>query len=508
MTDGRAPRPGDILELEITSLTERGLGYGSIDVTLGPQKEERTYAVFVRKAIPGDRVRVRVEQTRRKRITAGIVEMVKPSIIRIEPRCPHFGRREIPGKGCGGCTLQSLSYRHQLAIKERMVKELMQDAGVDPGLVYPVLGMDDPWYYRNKMEFSFGDDHERNFALGLHPTGFQYDVLNLEACYLESEFVSRFIPEIRRRCVARGFEPLIRDAGFLKNLTIREGKRTGERLVELVTGHAEEAMIDGQLRPAMEVAQAFKDMAVETARELGEEISSFYWTQFRAVKGEPTRMIEHHLHGEAFLHEELHLQGARPLGFAIHPRAFFQPNTVGAEILYATALEATGLLGQSSRARKVLDLYCGTGTIGLCMAPFADHVFGIELQPDAVDNARKNAAFNRIDNITFFVGDVGKVLESDAFREAVGADDTAQGTGIDVVLVDPPRSGLLPGAVEQIKAIGAPRLVYVSCNPAALAENIRELEAGGYRLRSIQPVDMFPQTYHIENVALFERRTD
>ncbi|MFU8805661.1 MAG: class I SAM-dependent RNA methyltransferase, partial [Bradymonadaceae bacterium] len=192
-----------------------------------------------------------------------------------------------------------------------------------------------------------------------------------------------------------------------------------------------------------------------------------------------------------------HLEGTCPLRFEIHPRAFFQPNSAQAEVLYSTVLKKSGLKA-SAKVGKLLDLYCGTGTIGLCLAPFADRVFGIELQPDAVENARKNARDNGIENIDFFVGDVGKVLESEEFRSAVG-------DGVDVVIVDPPRSGLFPGAVEQIKAIAAPTLVYVSCNPAALARDLADLKESGYELRSIQPVDMFPQTYHIENVALLEK---
>ncbi|MFU8803301.1 MAG: DUF4147 domain-containing protein [Bradymonadaceae bacterium] len=256
MITGRGPRPGDIIEVEIDRLTPKGLGEASVEILIGPQEEPRIYAVFVRKAIPGDLVKMRVEKTRRKRITGGIVEIIKPSMIRIEPRCPHFGQREIPGKGCGGCTLQTLSYRHQLAVKERGIKELMQEAGVDPGLVAPVLGMDDPWYYRNKMEFSFGDYDEREFALGLHPTGFQYDVLNIRECYLESEFVSRLLPVLRDWCAERGLVPFIKGEGFVKNLIIREGKRTGDRLVELVTGHGEESLIDGEVRPARAIAEA------------------------------------------------------------------------------------------------------------------------------------------------------------------------------------------------------------------------------------------------------------
>ncbi|MBA2662244.1 MAG: 23S rRNA (uracil(1939)-C(5))-methyltransferase RlmD [Bradymonadaceae bacterium] len=495
----RGPRPGDELEVRVEEITSEGLGLAVLDVLLGPQREPRQYTVFVRRAVPGDHVRVRVEQTRRRRITSRIEDFISPSPMRIEPRCRHFGQRTVPGKGCGGCTLQSLSYRHQLAVKERIVKKLMADEGLDPGLVYPVIGQNEPWFYRNKMEFSFGDDEARDFALGLHPAGRKYDILSLEECFLESEFASHLVPATRLWAVAQGFEPYLGTAntGFLRNLIVREGKRTGERMIELVTTADETVHVGGQEMAAEQAARQFCDFLVAYAAEHAASLTSVYWTQYRVARGEVTRYVEHLMAGSPVLHEELHLPAGVRLRFEIHPRAFFQPNSEQAELLYATVLERTGLrTGEQSAV--VLDLYCGTGTIGLCLAPFASKVVGIELQPDAVDNARKNAAYNGIENIEFFVGDVGKVLASEEFATAVA-------TAPDIVILDPPRAGLLPEALEHLQALGAARIVYVSCNPKALARDLRLLAKSGYGYTAIQPVDMFPHTYHVENVVVLTK---
>jgi 23S rRNA (uracil1939-C5)-methyltransferase len=492
-----------MFELVIEGLSSQGLGTASKLCVVGPQKEPKDYTFEVRKAVPGDRVRVEVETRRRRTITAHIDEILQPSSMRIDSRCKHFGQREISGEGCGGCTLQLLSYRHQLASKERMIAKLMQAHDLDPGHVLPIIGMDEPWYYRNKMEFSFGDTDQREFALGLYPKGYRYEVLNLDECLLESEFVSDLLPKIRQWAIDLGLEPFQnrgRD-GFVRTVTIREGKRTGERMVELTTTHEETAMCGGELVAADEIAQMFCDFVVKTTAQMGGEVTSIYWTQQRAVRGEPTRFIEHHLHGNPVLVEQMHLPGDQVLSFEVHPRAFFQPNTLQAEVLYAQVLEKTGLqsdLTNKEQAKaRVLDLYCGTGTIGLCMAPFAEHVTGIEREPNAVENARQNAQNNGIDNVSFFAGDVGTVLQQDDFKATAGA--------VDIVVVDPPRAGLLPEAKAQLKEIDAPTLVYVSCNPEALARDLAELQIFGYEIETIQPVDMFPHTYHVENVALLKK---
>lgn len=499
-----SPRHGELFDLLVEGLTLDGMGVASVSTLVGPQKQPLNYKFHIRKGLPGDRVRVQVE-TRNKRVfLAHITEYLEPSKMRIEPRCRHFGRREIEGQGCGGCTFQSLSYRHQLMNKERLIKQQMIDHKVDPGLVYPMIGQEDPWYYRNKMEFSFGTTGEREFALGLYPKGYRYQVLNLKECFLESEFTSNFLPKIKDWAMEMGLKPYREgdQSGFLRNLSIREGKRTGERMIELMTTHRPQAECGDKMVDATEIAQRFKAFILSEAPD---DFTSIYWTQQYVERGERTRFIEHHLHGSPVLLEKMHLPGDQILSFEIHPRAFFQPNTRQAEVLYAEVLKHTGLLEggagaeeeEGAKKKRILDLYCGTGTIGLCMAPFAEHVVGIELQPNAVDNARQNAQKNGIDNITFFAGDVGAVLKEDAFIEAAG--------DIDLVVVDPPRSGLLKEAREQLKAINPPRIIYVSCNPKTLARDLADLSASGYTIDRIQPVDMFPHTYHVENVALLTR---
>ncbi len=509
----KVPRPGDHIEITVDSLTVEGLGQAEFRYQLKGEPEPRSYTVFVRYGIPGDKLLVRIERSRRKRMSVVIERILEPSPLRIEPRCRHFGQRtaDEKEKGCGGCTLQSVSYRHQLALKERIVKKIMAEESIDPGLVFPVLGQDDPWFYRNKMEFSFGDDHNRDFALGLHPTGMRYDILSLEECFLESEFVSKLVKAVRIWADSQGYQPFLANprTGFLRNLIVREGERSGERLVELITTDDETTQVGGKTVPARQAAQQFCDFLLSFAAEQNTSITSLYWTQFRNVPGEPTSYREHVMSGSLpVLHEEMHLPGGVQLRFEIHPRAFFQPNTLQAELLYATVLDRTGLTKNPEKSSQknvtVLDLYCGTGTIGMCLAPFAHRVIGIELQPDAVDNAKKNAALNQIENIEFFVGDVGKVLASPEFLESLS--QSTEGLGRpDIVIVDPPRSGLLPDALTHLEALGAPRIVYVSCNPKSLARDLRLLRDAGYTFDAIQPVDMFPQTYHIENVVVLQR---
>ncbi|MFW5967843.1 MAG: 23S rRNA (uracil(1939)-C(5))-methyltransferase RlmD [Persicimonas sp.] len=490
------PRHDERFELEIEALSAEGFGVAPMSVVVGPQREPIDYTFHVRKAVPGDRLVAQVERREKRTIFAHIDEMLEASRMRIEPRCRHFGRRTRYAEGCGGCTYQSLSYRHQLATKERIVKNLVAERDLDPGLVLPVIGQDEPWYYRNKMEFSFGDTAGREFALGLYPKGYHYEVLNLDECYLQSPFSSDLLPQIRLWAVRHGLEPYINkdDTGFLRTLSIREGKRTGQRMVELTTTDAETALFDSSQRPAGEIADAFCDFLLEVGDA---EITSVYWTQKRAVRGEPTRFFEHHLYGKPVLVEEMHLPDDRRLSFEIHPRAFFQPNTLQAEVLYAQVLEKSGLRNGDRRASTALDLYCGTGTIGLALSPYAERVVGIEREPEAVENARDNARINDIDNVEFLVGDVADMIDEDASHPL--------GERIDVVVVDPPRAGLLPRALRHLVRIDPPRIVYVSCNPEALARDLAELTEAGYHIEVIQPVDMFPHTYHVENVVALQK---
>jgi 23S rRNA (uracil1939-C5)-methyltransferase len=477
----RGPRRGDLFEVSIQTIDAEGYGLGHLSILLTSQREVRDYRVLVRKAVPGDVAMVFVESVRSNRLEGRIDSLVSPSKDRIKPRCPHFSETAHSGAGCGGCTFQSLDYATQLTAKHQLVQRLLGAAGVDPAMIQPVRGMESPWYYRNKMEFSFADDIKGSgvASLGLHPSGYKYDVLDLEACFLEAEWVAPYLGKVRAWARQRGiaaYRPNT-NSGWLRTLTLREGKRTGERLVELTTAPG----------GSREDAESFRALTEEFSRETGVAFHSVYWTQHVAERGKRTQMESEVLAGKASFLERMELPDGSSLVFEIHPRAFFQPNTLQAERLYSLVVERAGLSGQ-----HVLDLYCGTGTIGLFLSKFAAHVTGIELQPDAVDNARRNAAANGIENVTFHVGDVGKVL-AELKLEA------------DVVVVDPPRSGLLPQAREMVDSTSATRLVYVSCNPQSLARDLAGFRKSGWRLLSVEPVDMFPHTYHIENVALLER---
>jgi 23S rRNA (uracil1939-C5)-methyltransferase len=279
---------------------------------------------------------------------------------------------------------------------------------------------------------------------------------------------------------------------LLETLTIREGKRTGERLVELVTSDVQRCRYRGEEVEVSVVVADFRQTVLAIGPEVG--VDALYWTRRCAARGQRTRYESTLLDGSPVLRERLEIADGRSLRFEIHPRAFFQPNTLQAEVLYSEVIEASGL--KSRRVGRVLDLYCGTGTIGLCLAHRADQVVGIELVAEAVENARRNAALNGIDNVVFHQGDVAQVLESEGLVDA-GA--------VDLLVVDPPRNGLTPAALELVAKLDVPRVVYVSCTPRSLARDLSVLCRHGYRLRRVRPVDMFPHTWHVETVAVLDR---
>ena len=491
----RNPRRGEHLEVLVTRLTPKGIGECKLPVLLGPQKDPRVYTVHVRKVLPGERVIIEVERCKRGVVEGRLLERLESSHRRITPRCGHFGLRGVPRKGCGGCTLQSLGYQDQLATKEENVRSLLASQGLDTGLMKPILPSPTPWFYRNKMEFSFGDDHNRDSALGLYPSGWRREVIDIEACYLLSEGAVTIAREIHRWTKAAGLVHLnlAKGIGFMRTLTIREGKRTGQRMIEWTTSADPEVMFFGRLVDAELVGEAFAVEVEAICTRLGESLTSLYWTQHRAVKGERTQLISHNLRGAPVLAEKLELPGGVTLEFEIHPRAFFQPNTLSAEVLYEQVVLAAGI--DEGKPSRVLDLYCGTGTIGLALAPYVKDVVGIEMQPAAVDNARRNAQLNGMDNVTFFCGDVAKVLQAEDLM-----------SDIDLVVVDPPRAGLKADARALIGEIGAERLVVVSCNPKTLARDLADLTVNhGYTLEEVQPLDQFPHTMHIENIALLKK---
>lgn len=409
--------------------------------------------VFVRGAIPGDRVRARVRKAKRSFAEADLLEVVQPSPERIESRAAH-----------PGAPWQVLPYERQLEEKQRQVADaLSRMGGFEDAPVEPIVPAVEQWRYRNKVEYSFGPDLE----LGFHRAG-RWDLIDDVA---EDVLASERVDDLRRAAAAwvrdEGLSAYDRGdhTGLLRNLVVREGRRTGELQARLVTS-------PGDFR-ALEFAAALP-------------ADSVLWTRAAGV-AETTRDGETEvLKGREKLDEEL--SGLR---FSISPDAFFQTNTEMAERLYASAVELAGLTGRE----RVVDLFCGIGTIGLVLALEAREVWGVEVVESAVADAIENAQRNGVDNASFFAGDVRTAMRP--LLEESGKPD--------VVVIDPPRAGLSQKVVRRVLEAEAKRIVYVSCNPTTLAPNARQMADAGYRLSTVRPVDMFPQTPHIECVALLER---
>lgn len=448
------PKKGQELELEIESLVYGGKGIA----------QHEGYKIFVADTVPGDKVKARLFKRKKSYGEARLLEVLKPSSQRKPARCKHFER-------CGGCKWQFLSYEDQLEAKEQQVRDVIERlAGLNGDLVQPIVPCEEPWFYRNKMEVSFGPG-ETGSWLGFYPPGYHYEVFNLEECFLMSEEMAPLVKKVRDWANEHGLPHYHSGSheGILRNLIIREGKNTGEKMVILVTN------------PGFDQDESFTAL-------LEGEVSSLYRLEVHQEKGKRTEIHEHHLAGKEVLTEKLHLENGQALDFDIKPQAFFQTNTHQAELLYSKALEAAGLTGEE----VLFDLYCGTGTIGLFCAHAAKEVIGVEINASAVENARSNAEKNGIQNIDFHLGSVDKVLEERSERP-------------DVIIVDPPRAGLGEKVVEQVAAFASEKIVYVSCNPTTLARDLKQFESLDYFAKYVLPIDMFPQTHHIECVCLLEK---
>ena len=442
------PRTGDELELTIDRLAHGGAGVARLD----------GYVVFVRGAVPGDRVRVRVTKSKRSFAEADSVELLEPSPDRVEPVAPH-----------PGAPWQVLPYERQLAEKEDQVRDALTRIGrFEAPPVEPIVPAVEPLRYRNKLEYSFGEDDKGEVVLGFHHPG-RFDLIDdVSIDILASERVDALRETVKAWCRAEGLSAWDRRSqqGLLRNLVVREGRRTGQLQARLVTSPAAQFRVE--------------ELAAATPAD------SFLWTRAAGV-AETTRAGETEIvKGKAHLEEEL--SGLR---FRISPDAFFQTNTEMAERLYAIATEYAGLRGWE----RVYDLFCGIGTIGLSLATRAGEIWGLEIVEEAIADAIANARLNEIDNVRFFAGDVRLALGE--LVERAGRPD--------VLVVDPPRAGLSAKVVRRVIEAAPTRIVYVSCNPTTLAPNAAQLVEAGYALRRVRPVDMFPQTPHIECVALLER---
>jgi len=439
----RGPRPkrGEELVLDVDSLAQGGRGVARAD----------GYVVFVSGGLPGDRVRARLTKVKRGFAEGSALELVEPSPHRIPERCVH------QGEPCPGAPWQALPYEHQLAEKTRQVDEALRRlGGLDGFDLDPIVPAVEQWRYRNKLEYSFGE-RDGALALGFHRRGSWSEVIDAEDCHLASVPNNQARNEVREWAKREGIPAYDgRDrGGVLRNLVVREGRRTGHVQTRLVTSPASFA------KPPVDLHTVVEGPSGGTAG--------------------PTGVL-----GHEFLEEEL-----GGLRFRISHAAFFQTNTEMAERLGELTSQAVGLSGRE----RVFDLYCGIGTIGLLLARDAGEVWAIEAVPEAIADARHNAKQNGVDNARFIAQDVR--LGVRPLLEEAGPPD--------VVIVDPPRAGLSKKVVRRVIECGAPRIVYVSCNPTTLAPNAAQLVGAGYRLRRVSPVDMFPHTPHVECVAVLER---
>jgi 23S rRNA (uracil1939-C5)-methyltransferase len=445
---GTRPQKGAELELTIDTFAYGGAGVARLD----------GYVLFVQGAVPGDRVRARVTKRKRAYAEARTLELLEPSPDRIEPRAPH-----------PGAPWQVLPYERQLAEKEDQVRDALQRIGrFESPPVEPIVPAVEPVRYRNKLEYSFGQDEDGELVLGFHRPG-RFDAIDdVTSDILASERVDELREAVKAWCRAEGLSVWDRRAqqGMLRNLVVREGRRTGQLQARIVTSPGGQFLVE--------------ELAAATPAD------SFLWTRAAGVAETTWAGETDVVKGSAKLEEEL--SGLR---FQISPDAFFQTNTEMAERLYGTAIELAGLSGRE----RVLDLFCGIGTIALALALDAGEVWGVEIVEEAVADAIENARLNGVDNAHFFAGDVRLAMRP--LLEQSGQPD--------VVVVDPPRAGLSQKVVRRVLEAEAKRIVYVSCNPTTLAPNARQMADAGYELKTVRPVDMFPQTPHIECVALLER---
>jgi 23S rRNA (uracil1939-C5)-methyltransferase len=440
MAAGR-PRSGEELVLDVEDLAYGGRGVA----------RSNGYVVFVAGALPGDRVRARLTKAKRAYAEGKAIELLRPAADRIAERCLHGG------EPCPGAPWQALPYERQLAHKQGQVSDALRRIGDLEGFeleeIEPAV---ERWRYRNKLEYSFGE-RDGEIVLGFHARGRWDVVVDVDDCLLASERNNAARNDVRAWARGTGVPGYDRrgDTGVLRNLVVREGRRTGQLQTRLVTSPA------AIPRPPVDLHTVVDQLSGGTSGETG-------------------------VLGAEHLEEEL--SGLR---LRISSQAFFQTNTEMAERLYGVAADYAGLSGPE----RLLDLYCGIGTIGLALARSAGEVWGIEVNDDAVADAAENARRNGIDNARFVTGDVRTSIRP--LLDEAGRPD--------VVVVDPPRAGLSNKVVRRVIECDASRIVYVSCNPTTLAPNAAQLVAAGYRLRRVRPVDMFPHTPHIECVAVLEK---
>jgi len=461
-------KKGQLLELTIEKMAFGGPGIAFLDGLV----------VFVAKSAPGDRVKARVYKKKRDYAEARIVEIIQPSPARITPPCLYY-------PFCGGCQWQHLAYEHQLKYKASLVAEALEKiAGINEPEIKPIIPSEELTGYRNKMEFSFSSrrwalpeelplsKEQRSFALGLHLPGTFNKVIDVSNCLLQPQQANMILNMVKELARNSGLPPydIKSHEGFWRYLTIRHSVAFDQWMVNVVTS-----------QPNGPVMKALAGKLVEKIPNMKSIVNNVSRRKAGVAIGEYEALIW----GEPTIKEKI-----GSYIFQISANSFFQTNTRGAQRLYQVVDRYTGMSG----IETVLDLYCGTGTIALYLAPRAKKVIGIEINRAAVNDAKRNQDLNGIENVSFIQGDIRDQLPLLKQRP-------------DIVIIDPPRAGIHKDVARQILETSAPKIIYVSCNPVTMARDL-SLLAEAYELKEVQPVDMFPHTYHVEAVGLLALRDE
>lgn len=435
-------------------------------------EEERA---IVKNTIPGQKVRFLVNKVRKGKSEGRLLEVLENSTLETQTAvCPHFG-------DCGGCTYQTIPYEVQLDIKKEQVKKLLDGVIHEEYVFEGIKGSPKVLEYRNKMEFSFGDEiKDGPLALGLHKKGSFYDIVTANQCKIvDSDYnaILRYVLEVCQKYDLSFYHKLTH-TGYLRHLLVRKAAKTGEILINLITSSQKEEISIGEEAFLQELKQGLLDLTltgtiVGILHTLNDSLADIVQNDRLDI-----------LYGQDFFYEEL-----LGLKFKISTFSFFQTNSLGAEVLYSTAREYVG----ETKDKLIFDLYSGTGTIAQLLAPVAKKVIGVEIIEEAVEAAKVNAALNHLDNCEFIAGDVLKVI--DTIEEKP-----------DLIVLDPPRDGIHPKALDRIINYGVDHIVYISCKPTSLARDLEVFQERGYQVKRAVCVDMFPGTVHVESVVSLHRK--
>lgn len=468
----------DTVELTIQDYSKKGHG-----LALYAKDEKQPQVIEVAHTVHGDRVLVQLMRKNKRKKKGKLLEIIQPSKYRTDTRCSH-------AQICGGCSMQQVGYDTQLALKQKRIEKFFKPLLEESAMIEPILPAIDQWRYRNKMEFSFSENRAGTKFLGLMIAQGASYVFDVHHCYIAPQWFSDVLHSVRawwEQSSIPAFQ--FRDGtGVLRNLTLREGKRTGQKLVMLtISGSPDKNFTKAQIESFVS--------AVRSAL-LDQDVRIFLRLQ-QTAKGMQTQFYDMPIYGKDHITEKLKMRIHEKdieLSCKVSPTSFFQPNSLQAEMLYSAAFSCLS----DQKEKLVFDLYSGTGTLAMIASYFAEEVIGIELHPESVFDAEENLENNQITNVKFYQGDVGSTVEK------LLQDPNFQSPSL--VIVDPPRAGLDTLAMQDLEKISPEKILYISCNPETQLENAKELLEMGYEIAAVQPVDQFPHTAHIENILLFKKR--